>query len=215
MTSTPDLCLTLENIRKSYGTRRVLSGITRTVRSGECLAIVGANGSGKSTLLKIVAGVLRPTRGEVSIGMDGKKITDASERRGYVGYCAPDLSLYPELSGIENLRFFAEVRGEVVQNRDMEQRLSAVGLAGRGRDFVSAYSSGMKQRLRLAFACRDGNVPLLLLDEPSLALDSGGVALVEEIILRQKRNGGITLLATNDAREAAWADDRISVEISK
>jgi heme exporter protein A len=205
----------MENIGKAYGTRRVLSGITQTVLGGECLAVIGANGSGKSTLLKIVAGLLRPTRGEVSIGINGDKIRDGSERRKLVGYCAPDLSLYPELSGSENLRFFAEVRGESLGSNELQSRLDRVGLASRGKDVVSSYSSGMKQRLRLAFACRGGDVPVLLLDEPSLALDSGGVALVEEMIARQKANGGITLLATNDAREAAWADRHTSVEVGR
>jgi heme exporter protein A len=207
--------LTLENVGKAYGTRRVLSGITRTVYGGECLAIVGANGSGKSTLLKIVAGLLRPTRGEILIAMNGTKITNADERRRAVGYCGPDLALYPELSGVENLRFFADVRGESTGTSEIEARLASVGLAGRGKDVVSLYSSGMKQRLRIAFAFRGGDVPVLLLDEPSLALDAGGVALVEEIIVRQKARGAITLLATNDAREAAWADDRMSVEMGK
>ncbi|MBC7807231.1 MAG: ABC transporter ATP-binding protein [Akkermansiaceae bacterium] len=207
--------LTLDKVGKSYGARRVLSGVTRTVRGGECLAIVGANGSGKSTLLKIIAGMLRPTRGEISFGVNGIILTDANDRRRLVGYCAPDLSFYPELSGTENLRFFAEVRGESVREGEMESRLNAVGLAGRGGDPVSSYSSGMKQRLRLAFACRNGDVPFLLLDEPSLALDSGGVALVKQIISRQKTRGAITLIATNDSREAAWADSSISVEIEK
>ena len=129
-----------------------------------------------------------------------------------VGYCAPDLSLYPELTGTENLRFFAEVRGERITDAIITERLNAVGLTGRGKDMVAAYSSGMRQRLRLAFAVRDGNMPILLLDEPSLALDSGGVAIVEAIIARQKAQSGIVLLATNDAREVAWADEQFSVE---
>ncbi len=215
MTATPELCLTLENIGKSFGTRRVLSGVSRTVRRGECCAVVGANGSGKSTLLKIVAGLIRPTRGSVTLTVGGATITDAGERRGLVGYCAPDLSLYPELTGAENLRFFADVRGETVRDGEIEARLSTVGLSGRGGDAVASYSSGMKQRLRLAFAWRAGDVPVLLLDEPSLALDAGGVAVVEAMIAQQMTRGGITLLATNDSREVAWADQRISVEIGK
>lgn len=205
--------LILENIGKAYGTRRVLSGVTQTVRGGECLGIIGANGSGKSTLLKIVAGLLRPTRGTITLEADGKTITDSNERRYRVGYCAPDLALYPELSGAENLRFFSEVRGETAGNREIEERLDGVGLAGRGGDVVSSYSSGMKQRLRIAFACRGGDVPVLLLDEPSLALDSRGVALVEQIIRKRRERGEITLLATNDARESAWADRAVSVEL--
>lgn len=205
----------MEKIGKAYGTRRVLSGVTEAVHGGECLGILGANGSGKSTLLKIIAGLLRPTRGEITIEVDDIVIKDTSDRRRLVGYCAPEVALYPELSGTENLMFFSEVRGERADRAEIERRLEAVGLYGRGRDLVSSYSSGMKQRLRIAFACRGGNVPLLLLDEPSLALDSGGVALVEEIVRNRKSHGMMTLLATNDNREAAWADRHISVELVK
>lgn len=207
-----DCSIILENIGKAYGTRRVLSGVSRTVISGKCLGIVGANGSGKSTLLKIVAGLLRPSRGVVSLHHNGSSATESCRRRELVGYCAPDLALYPELSGAENLKFFAEARGAAITDREIERRLGSVGLSGRGKDMVSVYSSGMKQRLRLAFALRDGLVPFLLLDEPSLALDSGGVTLVEDAILRQKDRGGVILLATNDARELAWTDETFSVE---
>ncbi len=208
----PDCSITLENVGKAYGTRRVLSGVTRTVSSGRCLGIVGANGSGKSTLLKIVAGLLRASRGMVSLHQNGESATESYRRRELVGYCGPDLSLYPELTGAENVRFFTEARGAVITEREIERRLDSVGLSGRGSDMVSVYSSGMKQRLRLAFALRDGSVPFLLLDEPSLALDSGGVTVVEEAILRQRDRGGVILLATNDARELAWADETLSVE---
>lgn len=204
---THDGRVSLHQIGKAYGSRRVLANVSLDVLGGQCVAVVGANGSGKSTLLKIVAGLLRPSRGTVAIG----DISDALARRQLVGYCAPDLAMYPELTGAENLRFFADVRGETLTATEARTRLDAVGLSGRGHDRVSAYSSGMRQRLRLAFALRGGDVPVLLLDEPSLALDAGGVALVENIIAAQKKRGGVTVLATNDEREAAWSDSRLAV----
>ncbi len=203
--------VSLSGIGKAYGSRRVLGGVSLDIAGGQCVAVVGANGSGKSTLLKIVAGLLRPSRGTVTFSRGGD-VSDAQARRQLVGYCAPDLAMYPELTGAENLRFFADVRGETLSAREAQSRLDAVGLHGRGNDRVSAYSSGMRQRLRLAFAVRGGDVPVLLLDEPSLALDAGGVALVEAIITAQKSRGGVTVLATNDEREAAWADSRFAVE---
>ncbi|RYG77028.1 MAG: ABC transporter ATP-binding protein, partial [Alphaproteobacteria bacterium] len=160
MTHAPDLCLSLSDIRKNYGTRRVLRGVTRTVPGGICLAITGTNGSGKSTLLKVVAGLLRPSRGEVVMRVGGNEITDAMQRRMMVGYCAPDLALYPELTGAENLRFFADVRGENVSDGVLSERLNAVGLTGRGKDLVSAYSSGMRQRLMAALVDYPRCLPL-------------------------------------------------------
>ena len=116
--------------------------------------------------------------------------------------------MYPELTGRENLEFFATLRGE--PTRDCGADLEAVGLSGRGGDRVSVYSSGMRQRLRLAFAMA-AEAPLLLLDEPSLALDEQGVRLVGEIVRRQRERGGMTLIATNDPRETELGDRAVAV----
>jgi heme exporter protein A len=197
--------LTLENVGKAFGARRALGSVFLTMEPGDVVAVTGRNGSGKSTLLKIVAGLLRPTHGAVRLSNAGK-LFDTAERRHAVGYAAPDLALYEELTGRENLSFFARVRGAARLNKtETERRLFEVGLSGRGEDWVRAYSSGMRQRLRLAFALLADPL-LLLLDEPSLALDESGAALVERIVARQKAAGGLTLLATNDRREAALGE---------
>ncbi len=193
----------LEDITKAFGTRRVLRGLSLDAGPGEVVAVTGANGSGKSTLLKIVAGLTRPSRGTVRIG----GIEDPAERRARVGYAAPDLMLYPELTGRENLAFFATLRGATV---DVDDRLADVGLGTRGGDPVGVYSSGMRQRLRLALATLF-DAQVLLLDEPGLALDAAGTALVDRLIARHRTRGGVTLLATNDAREAALATRRIAL----
>ena len=200
MKSTPKVALSLENLGKAYGQRRVLAGIFLTATGGDVVTVTGPNGSGKSTLLKIVAGLLRTSRGEVRLRIEGRAL-DLPERRRAVGYAAPDLALYPDLTGRENLAFFTAVRGRRLPSSEGERRLADVGLAGRGDDFVGAYSSGMRQRLRLAFALL-GDPQVLLLDEPSATLDEGGVAMVADIVAAQKAAGGVTLLATNDPREA-------------
>lgn len=198
--------LTLENVSKTYGARRVLRSISLSLTTSDIVGVTGRNGSGKSTLLKIVAGLLRPSHGSVGFRTEASgRPLDVSERRRAVGYAAPDLALYDELTGRENLQFFARVRGLRLSASDADDRLGRVGLAGRGEDWVRAYSSGMRQRLRLAFALL-ADPMVLLLDEPSLALDESGVALVEGIVAQQKARGGLTLLATNDAREAALGD---------
>ena len=199
--------LRLGGVEKRYGQRRVLRNISLDVVPGEVVVVTGENGSGKSTLLKIVAGLLRPTKGEVTIS--GEK--EAAHRRFLVGYAGPDLHLYTELTAHENLAFYYQVRTGAMETREQrEQRLLVVGLGGRGDDLLATYSSGMRQRMRLAFATGH-DVPLLLLDEPSLALDSKGVALVGDIIARQREKGGATLLATNDAREATLGDRAVAL----
>jgi heme exporter protein A len=183
----------------------VLKDFSLTVRGGEVVAVTGPNGSGKSTLLKIVAGLLRPSRGAVHLSTGAGEIKEVGERRRLVGYAAPDLSFYPELSARENLLFFESARGRTGTNEAVAEALVQVGLAGREDDPVSAYSSGMRQRLRLAFAMR-ADAPVLLLDEPSLALDEKGVPLVAEMLREQRARGGVALLATNIAREAELGD---------
>lgn len=202
---TEAISLVLERVGKAYGARRVLRDFSLTVQGGEVVAVTGSNGSGKSTLLKIVAGLLRPSRGMVQLSTEAGTVKEASERRRLVGYAAPDLAFYPELSARENLLFFEAARGRRGTEGKIADALARVGLSGREDDHIAAYSSGMRQRLRLAFAIL-ADAPLLLLDEPSLALDEKGVPLIAEMLNAQRERGGIALLATNDSREAALGD---------
>ena len=176
----------------AYGRRLLFSGVDAEVGPGRCLVVTGANGAGKSTLLKIVAGLLRPESGKI-------------EFLGARGYSAPDVQLYGELTGDENLAFFAGLRGiSCAANAGL---LKQVGLPpARGRDFVSAYSSGMRQRLKLAVSLL-GDPPLLIWDEPTATLDSAGRNLADAILARSRAAGRIAVVATNDPAEAErWGD---------
>ncbi|MGC4044462.1 MAG: heme ABC exporter ATP-binding protein CcmA [Armatimonas sp.] len=205
------IALELNQIEKRFGGRRVLKGIGLSAQGGSVVAVTGPNGTGKSTLIKIVAGLMRPTKGEISLTIEGADCSSAALRRQSVGYVAPDLALYPELSGRENLEFFIQVRGG--QKVATKTALETVGLGDRGEDSVSVYSSGMRQRLRLALAMLF-EPPLLLLDEPGLALDAGGVAMLEGLIASRKQAGALVLLATNDAREVALGDRVLEVNVA-
>jgi heme exporter protein A len=195
-----------------FGTRAVFTDVSAWVGAGQVLVVTGPNGSGKSTLLRIVAGLLPPTRGAVTVSIGGKSL-DPVARRRYLGYVAPDLTLYRELSGAENLQFFARLRGIALSRNDLIAALTEVGLRGRGGDLVSAYSSGMRQRLKYAFALLT-RPPLLLLDEPTANLDADGVAMVEQILAAQRvrPGGGVTIIATNEPREVEWSATRIRLE---
>ena len=181
----------------AYGRRELFSQVTAEVASGQCLVVSGANGAGKSTLLKIIAGLLRPETGQVEFG-------------GLRGYAAPDVQLYGELTGTENLAFFARLRG--IANDDSDGLLKQVGLpAARGRDFVSAYSSGMRQRLKLAVSLL-GDPPLLIWDEPTATLDSAGRAITDALLSQSRKSGRIVVAATNDAVEARrWGDLSLTI----
>jgi heme exporter protein A len=109
------------------------------------------------------------------------------------------------------MRFFAEVRGLRRTKAELEALLEEVGLGGRGGDLLAAYSSGMVQRLRYAYALLH-RPAVLLFDEPTATLDERGAALVEQVIARQ-RERGIAVVATNDPRELRWGDYVLRLEV--
>jgi heme exporter protein A len=198
-----------------FGKRTVFADVNAQVCAGQVLVVTGPNGSGKSTLLRILAGLLPPTEGAVTVRVNGAAL-DAVTRRQHVGYVAPDLTLYRELTGAENLQFFARLRGLTLSRDDLIAALTEVGLRGRGRDLVSAYSSGMRQRLKYAFALL-ARPPLLLLDEPTANLDVDGMAMVERVLAAQRArpDGGLTILGTNEPREVEWGDTQIRLETGR
>ena len=162
--------------------------------------------------MKIIAGLLTPTSGTVEFQI-GKESLDREARRAHIGYVSPDLALYQELTAAENLNFFAEAKGVDLPRTDLIELLALVGLKGRGRDLVGSYSSGMRQRLKYAFALL-GNPPVLLLDEPTANLDESGMSIVQNIVLKQRsrQDGGLAIIATNDPRELEWSENRIHLE---
>lgn len=202
--------LELEQITLDYGARRVLYDVSVLVRTGQVLVVTGSNGSGKSTLLRVMCALQRQTSGEVWCHVDGERRSPLAMRSA-IGWMAPDLMLYRELTGHENLRFFADVRGVAVSDAHITELLAEVGLAGRGGDLLATYSSGMTHRLRYAYALLH-QPSLLLLDEPSVMLDSSGHELLERVVERQRQHG-ITVIATNDPREQRFADLLMRLEV--
>ncbi len=205
-------CIELDQVSHRFAERSVFQSISLSVASGQVGIVAGANGSGKSTLLRIVAGLLAPTQGTAAMHVAGSAL-DAIARRRSIGYVAPDLALYRELTGVENLTFFARARGLDPNHDLLRAALDTVGLLGRGRDLVGSYSSGMRQRLKYAFALL-GDPPVLILDEPTANLDREGMALVERLIAAQRarRGGGLVLIGTNEPHEEAWGDVQVRLE---
>lgn len=201
----------LAQITLDYGSRRVLFDVSVTVQRGQVLVVTGSNGSGKSTLLRVICGLQRQRSGHVWFHVDDQRY-EPLQMRHAIGWMAPDLMLYRELTGSENLRFFADVRGMQIRDADIDALLAEVGLAGRGGDLLATYSSGMTHRLRYAYALLH-QPPLLLLDEPSVMLDSSGHGLLERVVARQRAHG-ITVIATNDPREQRFADLLMRLEVA-
>ena len=201
--------LRADGLGKRFGARIVFRDLTLRAVGGSTVAVTGPNGSGKSTLVRILAGVLRPTRGTVALTVDGTEVAPR-DRPFRTGLVAPYLNLYDRFSPRENLSFIARARRLPGADRAVESALDQVGLAARMDDLVATFSSGMKQRVRLAAAVLCGP-DVLLLDEPGSNLDDAGRAVVDRIVASSVEAGRVVIVATNDAAEAARCREQVSV----
>ncbi len=198
------LKLDVNNLGKRFGARAVFEDISFSLECGQSLAVTGPNGSGKSTLLRLITGLLVPSSGKVNFTENKKKL-DFDQYRKRLAIVAPYLSLYSSLTAAENLKFFAEVDGRRVERNDIDNLLAEVGLDGRADDFVSAYSSGMLQRLKYAVALLK-NPDILIVDEPTVNLDENGKGIVRDIISARRKNA-IVIIATNEKEDYPLADN--------
>lgn len=177
---------------------------------GESLAVTGANGAGKSTLLRILAGLLTPRTGTVTLAVDGRPVS-ADEHSLRTGLVAPAVGVYEELTARETLRFLARARRVASPASRIEGVLARVGLADRADDRVATYSSGMRQRVKYAAALL-ATPPLLLLDEPVATLDAAGREMVRAIAEAWRAQGRLLVVATNRPDEAERHDRRLRIE---
>jgi len=192
-------------LRKVYGRHRVLEGLTIDVHVGEAVALLGANGAGKTTLLKILATLVRPTRGTVTVaGHDCA--TDADRVRQAVGLVAHGAYVYDDLTALENLRFWSTLGGRRASAADLAGALASVELERFATERVRTFSAGMKRRLSLARLVLAAP-RVLLLDEPFAGLDQRAKKWLEEHLATFKAGGGAIVMATHSfGRELAVAD---------
>ncbi len=200
------ISLEVKGLGKWFFTRRVFEGLSFTLREKGSLVITGKNGSGKTTLLKILCGLIPPTKGQVTINSDGRNLT-SEQSKGFFGLVMPDLELYGELSALENLLFLSRIRGLNFERDKLQEKLDWAGLTGRENDLVISFSSGMKQRLKYAFALLF-EPRILLLDEPTMNLDQEGILMVDQVVSLQ-RDRGMLILATNEEADLKYADQII------
>jgi heme exporter protein A len=204
-----DISVKLVDVSKSIGTRVLFTGINLVVNAGQCLVITGPNGSGKSTLLKIIAGLNQPTTGAIQIISNNKQF-DAEERRACLGLISPEIILYADLTGRENILFFTRLRKIRCNEHQIEGYCQKVGLAIDKDQLVRTYSTGMRQRLK--FALMLAMQPLLwLLDEPSSNLDADGKRLIAQMISNGLEQNAAIIIATNEPWEAEHADYKIEL----
>lgn len=197
-----------KNLSKDFNRRSIFREISLELSSPASLAITGKNGAGKSTLSKILAGLLMATKGSVEYRVDGIDVTP-DEFKHHIGFVSPYLNLYDEFTALENLQYLSNIRSNKIDADRIQELLALVNLWHRRNDRVGTFSSGMKQRLKYAFALLH-RPEVLLLDEPTSNLDEDGMELVKQIAAQQKTHG-LLIVATNDAAEANWCEQQIAV----
>ncbi len=180
-------------LSKRYRGKWAVDHLDLLVEQGDIYGFIGQNGAGKSTTLKLLCGLARPTQGEALIF--DRPIQDATSRRR-VGALIEQPGLYPDLSGRENLRLYAELLGLDSPTRQVDEILETVGLSAGEKKPVRHYSMGMKQRLGVGLALL-GGPDLLLLDEPINGLDPEGIRGMRELLLQLNRERGLTILVSS------------------
>jgi len=200
------------DVRKSYGSREVLRGISFRVAPGEIYCLVGPNGAGKTTTLRIAATLAKPTSGSVRIlGVDLRENRDLPSIRRRISYLPEEADVYSRLSGLEYLRFFAELYGlDVEKALDIGIRISGLSINDLRRR-AGTYSKGMRRRLLIARVFMS-EPRLAILDEPTSGLDVFSSLQVREAIKEySKPTGSSVILSSHNMFEVEYLCDRVAL----
>jgi ABC-2 type transport system ATP-binding protein len=203
--------LTCADLRKSFGDLVAVDDVSFSIAPGETYGLLGPNGAGKTTIISMVAGVLDPDAGDIDV--DGQDMhPGALAVKGQIGYVPQDIALYPDLTGRENLRFFASLYH--LRRREATERttevLDVVGLADRADDQVKTYSGGMKRRINIAIGLIH-RPRLLILDEPTVGVDPQSRNSILESIENLSAEGMAVLYTTHYMEEAERLCDRVGI----
>ena len=190
--------LAAENLVRRFGEREALRGVSLSAARGELVAVIGPNGAGKTTLLSILAGIQRPDEGSVSLGP------------GEIGWVPQQVAVYSKLTVAENLRLFARLEKVDDPEATVERMLDLTGLSDRADDQVTELSGGNRQRVNIAVGLLGGQ-PVLLLDEPSAALDPRQRERVWEFVLSLAEGGTTVIYSTHNIQEAERHAQRVLV----
>jgi len=185
----------LRNISKHYGKISALSNVNLCLEKGHIYGFVGVNGAGKTTLMRIIAGLSRPTSGELVLFGARRNENEIETNRSRAGFIIETPSSYPNLSARKNLELACVLKG-IKSKGVIDEVLRDVGLANAGNKPVRNFSLGMKQRLELAEAML-GSPDFLVLDEPMNGLDPIGIQEIRELLLKINRERQVTMLISS------------------
>lgn len=203
--------LQAQDLRKRYGERQAVGGVSFNIRPGELLALLGPNGAGKSTTLGMIAGLTVPDSGQVQLSGQ----TAAQDRNAYqgrIGWVPQEIALFEPLSAQANVELFGALYGlsRATLRERVPKVLAQVGLLDRAQDAAAQFSGGMKRRLNIACALVH-DPELLLLDEPTAGVDPQSRNAIFDTLEALKREGKALLYTTHYMEEAERLADRIVI----
>jgi phospholipid/cholesterol/gamma-HCH transport system ATP-binding protein len=207
--------IALENLTKSFGTRRVLNGISLEILDGQNTVIIGSSGAGKSVTLKLIVGLLEPDEGRVLVDGDDVQELDRdglAALRGRIGYVFQFAALFDSMSVAENIRLGLVKRGytEPIIRERIEESLAVVDLLGTEDKLPAELSGGMRKRVGIARAIAL-KPRYILYDEPTTGLDPVTASVMDHLIIRTRDLGVTGLVVTHDMRSAFRIGDRIAM----
>ena len=202
--------LIAENLSKTYGDYKALNNLNLKLNEGEIFALLGQNGAGKSTTINIFLGFVKPTEGVAKIN-EISVIDHPEETKKFIAYIPETVLLYPNLTGVENLKFFSSLAGFDYDNETLTNFLSKAGLQSDAHhNRLGGYSKGMRQKVGIAIAIAK-KAKVLLLDEPTSGLDPKASNEFSEILKELASEGTTIFMATHDIFRAKEVADRIGI----
>lgn len=204
-----NVVLKVLNITKNFGTRTAVNNVSFEIKQGEIYGLIGQNGAGKTTIIRMITGLCKPTSGSVYIcGYNVE--TDFEKAIKNVGAIIENPELYSYMSGMDNLKYFASLYGNISQQK-LENIVKVVGMENRINDKVKNYSLGMKQRVGIAQALVN-SPKLLILDEPTNGLDPNGIKEMRMFLKRlAKENNIAILISSHILAEMQLICDRVGI----
>lgn len=195
----------INNLSKKIKNNIVLDNINLELHKGKVYGFRGINGSGKTMLFRAICGLITPTKGEVII--DNKKLHRDISFPESIGILIENSGFLPNYTGKRNLKLLADIKG-IIEDEEIDRIINLVGLDCNDRRKYKQYSLGMKQKLGIAQALME-NPDLILLDEPTNALDEKSIKNILDIIVKEKEKGKTILIASHDKLSLEEVSDEI------
>ena len=197
----------VSGLKKTYNHIPAVDNVSFRISKGEIFGFLGPNGAGKTTTIKSMLDLIHADAGSISInGFDVR--THGKEAKKYIGYMPEKVAFYDNLTALQNLGFYAEIKH--ASKQECIDLIEELGLGDTGKKRVGKFSKGMTQRLGMARALL-GNPPILILDEPSGGLDPRGVVLIRDKILEMKKKGTTIFVSSHILSEIQEICDRVGI----